>query len=77
MLAAIHNGAREGLGIPGTTANLDVRALAEDQRGDLWVGTENEGLYRRQGPIGATSASRRGWNVTRSGRSMRMAGRCG
>jgi len=49
VLAAIHNGAREGLGIPGTTANLDVRALAEDQRGDLWVGTENEGLYRRQG----------------------------
>ncbi|MGA2247942.1 MAG: two-component regulator propeller domain-containing protein [Verrucomicrobiota bacterium] len=49
VLACIHQDERTAIHIPGTSASLDVRTLAEDLHGDLWVGTENEGLYRRQG----------------------------
>jgi ligand-binding sensor domain-containing protein/signal transduction histidine kinase len=49
VLAKIHGDAREAITIPGTSASLDVRALAEDHQGNLWVGTEGDGLYRQQG----------------------------
>lgn len=31
--------------IPGTSANLDVRAIVQDHEGNLWVGTSEDGLY--------------------------------
>ena len=47
-LAYIHGQEQSAITIPGTSANLDVRTMTEDHQGALWVGTENEGLFRRQ-----------------------------
>jgi ligand-binding sensor domain-containing protein/signal transduction histidine kinase len=49
VLARIHEDEHSAISIPGTSASLDVRTLAECPTGDLWVGTENEGLFRRHG----------------------------
>lgn len=40
---------RELLRIPGADANIDIRAIAEDANGNLWFGSNGDGLYRRSG----------------------------
>ena len=45
VLAHIQNNELATTAIPGTSASLDVRSLAQDRHGSLWIGTENEGLY--------------------------------
>ena len=49
VLTRISGGSLSALTIPGTSASLDIRTLAEDRPGSLWVGTENAGLYHLQG----------------------------
>jgi ligand-binding sensor domain-containing protein/signal transduction histidine kinase len=48
-ITRLSNGERTVVKIPGTSANLDVRALMKDRDGALWVGTSEDGLYRMNG----------------------------
>jgi ligand-binding sensor domain-containing protein/signal transduction histidine kinase len=48
-ITRLRNGQRTVVKIPGTSANLDVRCFLEDQEGNLWVGTSEDGLYRMEG----------------------------
>jgi ligand-binding sensor domain-containing protein/signal transduction histidine kinase len=45
-LACWRNGRPAAVTIPGMAASRDVRALAEDSDGALWIGTNGDGLYR-------------------------------
>jgi signal transduction histidine kinase/ligand-binding sensor domain-containing protein len=46
MLSRIRGEERTAVSIPGASPSLDVRVMAEDTAGWLWVGTQEEGLYR-------------------------------
>jgi ligand-binding sensor domain-containing protein/signal transduction histidine kinase len=47
-LTHLQGGQRTVIKIPGASPSLDVRVMTHDAAGSLWVGTENEGLYRLQ-----------------------------
>jgi signal transduction histidine kinase/streptogramin lyase len=46
MLTRLKGDEKTTTKIPGTSTSLDVRVITEDSRNNLWIGTENEGLYR-------------------------------
>jgi ligand-binding sensor domain-containing protein/signal transduction histidine kinase len=45
-LTRLHGGEETLVKISGATSSLDVRVMVQDSTGGLWIGTENEGLYR-------------------------------
>jgi len=45
-LSRLHKGQWTLVNIPGALASLDVRVMVQDNEGDFWVGTNDEGLYR-------------------------------
>ena len=45
-LSRLHDGQWTLVNIPGALASLDIRVIAQDRDGDLWIGTNDEGLYR-------------------------------
>jgi len=45
-ITRLRNGERTVIKIPETSANLDVRTFMEDNDGNLWVGTSENGLFR-------------------------------
>ena len=47
-LTRLHGDKRTVIKIPGASPSLDVRVMTQDFSGSLWIGTENEGLYRWQ-----------------------------
>ena len=47
-LTRLHGDERTLIRIPGASTSLDVRVMVQDSAGSLWVGTENDGLYRWQ-----------------------------
>jgi ligand-binding sensor domain-containing protein len=47
-ITKLHGDERTLIRIPGASSSIDVRVILRDSTGSLWVGTENEGLYRRQ-----------------------------
>jgi ligand-binding sensor domain-containing protein/signal transduction histidine kinase len=47
-LTRLHGDERTLIRIPGASSSLDVRVMVQDSAGSLWVGTENDGLYRWQ-----------------------------
>lgn len=47
-LTRLHQGEATLINIPGASSSLDVRVMVRDSSGSLWVGTENDGLYRWQ-----------------------------
>jgi len=47
-LTRLHGDERTLIRIPGASSSLDLRVIVQDSAGSLWVGTENEGLYRWQ-----------------------------
>ncbi len=48
VLTRLRGDKRTIIRIPGASPSLDVRVMVQDASGSLWVGTENEGLYRWQ-----------------------------
>jgi len=47
-LTRLNGDERTLIRIPGASSSLDVRVMVQDSTGSLWVGTENDGLYRCQ-----------------------------
>jgi ligand-binding sensor domain-containing protein/signal transduction histidine kinase len=47
-LSRLHEGEWSLVRIPGASSSLDVRVMIQDAKGNFWVGTQNDGLYRRQ-----------------------------
>jgi ligand-binding sensor domain-containing protein/signal transduction histidine kinase len=83
VLTRISDGGRSAVQIPGTSANLDVRTLAEDREGSLWVGTEDEGLYRRKAGLWTHWGRKDGlenesvWSLYADGDGALWIGTCG